>query len=269
VSLDLDAAARVAEAAADVAAAVIRPFFRERIGIIRKGDASPVTAADRAAEQAMRAVLGERFPDHGVIGEEFGAERADRPCQWVLDPIDGTKSFITGRPSFTTLIALLDRGVPVLGLINQPITGERWLGLAGRPTRFTAPAGFGAPPPGSWAVTRDGVALADAQLSCTTLDLFTPETRPRWERLAAHVGQVTWGGDAYAHGLLALGAVDLIAETTYKLWDWAALVPVIEGAGGVITDWNGSALRPDSDGSVLAAGSAALHGAALGVLAGA
>jgi myo-inositol-1(or 4)-monophosphatase len=252
VSLDLDAAARVAEAAADVAAAVIRPFFRERIGIIRKGDASPVTAADRAAEQAMRAVLGERFPDHGVIGEEFGSERADRPCQWVLDPIDGTKSFITGRPSFTTLIALLDRGVPVLGLINQPITGERWL------------AGFGAA-----AVTREGVALAEAQLSCTTLDLFTPETRPRWEKLAARVGQVTWGGDAYAHGLHALGAVDLIAETTYKLWDWAALVPVVEGAGGVITDWNGASLRPGSDGSVLAAGSAALHGAALGVLAGA
>lgn len=264
MSLDLDACARVAEAAADVAAAVIRPFFRERIGVIRKGDASPVTAADRAAEQAIRAVLAERFPDHGVIGEEFGSERADRPYQWVLDPIDGTKSFITGRPSFTTLIALLDRGVPVLGVINQPITGERWLGLAGRPTRFTAPAGFGAP-----AVTREGVALADAQLSCTTLDLFTPETRPRWERLAARVGQVTWGGDAYAHGLLAVGAVDLIAETTYKIWDWAALVPVVEGAGGVITDWNGSALRPGSDGSVLAAGSAALHGAALGVLAGA
>jgi myo-inositol-1(or 4)-monophosphatase len=264
VTLDLDAAARVAEAAADVAAAVIRPFFRERLGITRKGDQSPVTAADRAAEQAMRALLAERFPDHGVIGEEFGAERPESPYQWVLDPIDGTKSFITGRPSFGTLIALLDHGVPVLGVINQPVTGERWLGLAGRPTRFTAPQGFLAP-----CRTREGVALAEAQLSCTTLDLFTPETRPRWERLAARVGQVTWGGDCYAHGLLALGMVDLIAETTYKLWDWAALVPVIEGAGGVITDWNGQALRPGADGSVLAAGSGALHGAALAVLAGA
>ena len=264
MGLDLEAAARVAEAAADVAAAVARPFFRERLSILRKGDASPVTAADRAAERAIRALLAERFPDHGVIGEEFGAEREASPWQWVLDPIDGTKSFITGRPSFTTLIGLLHEGVPVLGVINQPITGERWIGLAGRPTRFSAPPGFAA------AVgTRQGVALAEAQLSCTTLDLFTPDSRPRWERLAARVGQVTWGGDAYAHGLLALGCLDLIAETTYKPWDWAALVPVIEGAGGVITDWSGAPLRLSADGSVLAAGSAALHAEALAVLAGA
>lgn len=261
--LDLDAAARVADAAADVAAAVIRPFFREAIGIDRKGDASPVTAADRAAERAIRAVLAERFPDHAVLGEEFGLEREGSPFQWVLDPIDGTKSFITGRPSFTTLIALLHEGVPVLGLINQPVTGERWLGLAGRPTLFTAPAAFAAS-----ARARQGVALAEAQLSCTTLDLFTAETRPRWERLAARTAQVTWGGDAYAHGLLALGCVDLVAETTYKIWDWAALVPVVEGAGGVITDWAGRPLRPGADGSVLAAGSAALHAEALAVLSG-
>ncbi|WP_144184643.1 histidinol-phosphatase [Elioraea rosea] len=260
---DLEAAARVAEAAADVAAAVIRPFFRERIGIVRKGDASPVTAADRAAEKAIRALLSERFPEHGILGEEFGPEREESPFQWVLDPIDGTKSFITGRPSFGTLIALLHEGVPVLGVINQPITGERWVGLAGRPTRFSAPPGLAAP-----CGTRQDVALADAQLSCTTLDLFTAETRPRWERLAARVAQVTWGGDCYAHGLLALGTVDLVAETTYKIWDWAAIVPVVEGAGGVITDWSGRPLRPGADGSVLAAGSAALHAEALAILSG-
>lgn len=259
--LDLEAAARVAEAAADVAAAVARPFFRERIGIDRKRDRSPVTAADRAAEQAMRALLAERFPDHGVIGEEFGPERETSALQWVLDPIDGTKSFITGRPSFTTLIGLLREGVPVLGVVSQPVTGERWVGIAGRPTRFSAPPGLAAS-----VGARQGVALAEAQLSCTTLDLFTPETRPRWERLAAAVAQVTWGGDAYAHGLLALGCVDLIAETTYKVWDWAALVPVVEGAGGVITDWSGAPLRPGADGSVLAAGSAALHEEALALL---
>jgi histidinol phosphatase-like enzyme (inositol monophosphatase family) len=264
VALDLEAAARVAEAAAEVAAAVARPFFRERVWIDRKGDASPVTAADRAAERAMRALFAERFPDHGVIGEEFGPERESSPLQWVLDPIDGTKSFITGRPTFTTLIGLMHEGVPVLGVINQPVTGERWVGLAGRPTRFSAPFGLAAP-----VGTRQGVALGQAQLSCTTLDLFTPETLPRWQRLASRVAQVTWGGDAYAHGLLALGCVDLVAETTYKLWDWAALVPVIEGAGGVITDWAGAPLRPGADGSVLAAGSAALHAEALAVLSGA
>lgn len=262
--LDLEAAARVAEAAADVAAAIARPFFRAPLAFDRKGDASPVTAADRAAEGAMRALLAEAFPDHGVIGEEFGAEREGSALLWVLDPIDGTKSFITGRPTFTTLIALIADGVPVLGVISQPVTGERWVGLAGRKTRFTAPPGLAAP-----VGTRQGVELARAQLSCTTLDLFTAATRPRWERLAAQVAQVTWGGDAYAHGLLSLGLVDLIAETTYKLWDWAALVPVIEGAGGVITDWSGAPLRPGADGSVLAAGSAPLHAAALSVLSGA
>jgi histidinol phosphatase-like enzyme (inositol monophosphatase family) len=261
VALDLDAAARVAQAAADIAAAVVRPFFREPLPVDRKADASPVTAADRAAERAIRALLAERFPDHGVIGEEFGSERESSPFQWILDPIDGTKSFITGRPTFTTLIGLLHEGVPVLGVISQPVTGERWIGLAGRPTRFAAPAGFAAP-----VGTRQGVALTEAQLSCTTLDLFTPKTLPRWQRLAARAGQVTWGGDAYAHGLLALGRIDLVAETTYKLWDWAALVPVIEGAGGVITDWAGAPLRPGADGSVLAAGSAALHAEALALL---
>jgi len=272
MGLDLAAAARVAEDAADVAAAVIRPFFRASVASVRKGDRSPVTAADRAAERAIRALLAERFPDHGVIGEEFGETAGVEGAggkgtggrfTWVVDPIDGTKSFITGRPSFTTLLALLDDGAPVLGVINQPVTGERWVGLVGAPTRFSAPPGLAAT-----ARTRSGIALGDAQLSCTTLDLFTPETRPLWERLAARCAEVTWGGDAYAHGLLALGAVDLIAETSYKMWDWAALVPVVEGAGGVITDWSGRPLRPGADGSVLAAGSAALHAEALAVLAG-
>lgn len=259
--LDLDAALRAAERAADAAAAAIRPWFRSRLAVERKGDDSPVTAADRAAEHAMRAVLAGAFPGCGLIGEEFGEERPDAALTWVIDPIDGTKSFLTGRPTFGTLIALLVEGDPVLGLISQPCIGERWIGLRGRPTLFFSPIGGPAV-----ARCRPCPGLDAAQLSVTTLDLFTPATRPRWERLAGRVRQVTWGGDCYAHGLLALGLIDLIAEATYKIWDWAALVPIIEGAGGVITDWGGRPLRPGADGSVLAAGDPALHAAARDIL---
>lgn len=261
--LDLNLARRVAEAAADAAAAAIRPQFRRPLAVERKSDASPVTEADRAAERAMRQVLREAFPDHGILGEEEGEERGGARFLWVLDPIDGTKSFVTGRPTYASLIALLDEGVPVLGLLSQPSLGERWIGQRGEPTRVFSPVG--GPAVARCRACRD---LAEAELSLTTLDLFSAADRPRWERLAASVAQVTWGGDAYAHGLLALGCIDLIAEATYKIWDWAALVPIIEGAGGVITDWKGRPLRPGADGTVLAAGDARLHAAALAVLAG-
>lgn len=259
--LDLDAALRAAEKAADAAAAVIRPYFRAPLDIERKGDESPVTAADRAAEQAMRAVLAAAFPDHGILGEEFGEDRPGAALTWVLDPIDGTKSFVTGRPTYGSLIALLEDGVPVLGVMSQPSIGERWIGLRGRPTVFFSAIGGPAV-----ARCRPCAALAAAQLSLTTLDVFTPDTRARWNRLADRVAQVTWGGDCYAHGLLSLGLIDLVAETTYRIWDWAALVPIIEGAGGTITDWSGHPLRPGADGSVLAAGDAMLHEAARAIL---
>ncbi len=235
-----------AEAAADVAGAVIRPFFRARLSAELKSDQSPVTIADRSAEQAMRAVLTERFPEHGVLGEEFGRDRPDARLCWVLDPIDGTRAFITGRPVFGTLVALLEDGKPILGVIEQPVTGERWIGAAGRATVFRGPMG-------GVAGCRPCAALGEAELSCTGLNLLGGDM-PRWQRLADVVGRVSWGGDCYAYGLLALGHIDVIAEVTMKLWDWAALVPVIEGAGGRITDWSGHALRPDGDGRVLAVG---------------
>src|SRR5690242_20364365 len=137
----LQALVRGAEAAADVAGAVIRPFFRAGIASDLKSDASPVTIADRTAEQAMRAVLSERFPTHGILGEEFGLQNPGAELRWVLDPIDGTRAFITGRPSFGTLIALLDGDTPILGIIDQPVTGERWIGAKGQPTRFRGPFG--------------------------------------------------------------------------------------------------------------------------------
>jgi histidinol phosphatase-like enzyme (inositol monophosphatase family) len=234
-----------AEAAADVAGAVIRPFFRALLDATQKADRSPVTIADRSAEQAMRAVLAERFPAHGILGEEFGLDRPDASLRWVLDPIDGTRAFITGRPVFGTLVALLRDGVPVLGVIDQPITGERWVGVVGQPTRFRGPFGgrLGCRPcPG----------LGQAELSCTSPEMLDTEETQRWQRLARAVRRVSWGGDCYAYGLLALGQIDLIAEAEMRLWDWAALVPVVEGAGGRITDWEGQTLHLDSGRRVLA-----------------
>ncbi|OYW10616.1 MAG: histidinol-phosphatase [Rhodospirillales bacterium 12-71-4] len=250
-----------AEAAAEAAGAVIRPLFRSALLVEAKGDASPVTEADRAAERAIRALLAERHPDHGVIGEEYGDHNADADWVWVLDPIDGTRAFVTGRPLFGTLIALLHRGTPVLGMIDQPSTGERWTGLAGRPTQFRSALG-GTPR------CRPCDRLAEAELSCTSPDMFDASTAPRFAAVKQAARRTTWGGDCYAYGLLALGLVDVVVDATMKPWDWAALVPVIEGAGGRCTDWAGQPLRLDGDGSVLAVGDAALLPEATRLLAG-
>jgi myo-inositol-1(or 4)-monophosphatase len=246
-----------AEAAADVARAVIRPFFRQNLTTDTKDDRSPVTIADRSAEQAMRAVLAQRFPDHGIMGEEFGLDRPGARYRWVLDPIDGTRAFITGRPTFGTLIALLDDGIPILGIIDQPISGERWLGATGQPTTLN-----GAP-----IRTRACPALDQAELSCTAPEIFSEAEMQHWRRLQAATSRTSWGGDCYAYGLLAAGHIDVIAEAGLKVWDWAALVPIIQGAGGTITDWSGRALTPDSDGTVVATGNPALLSPALSILA--
>jgi histidinol phosphatase-like enzyme (inositol monophosphatase family) len=252
-----------AEAAADVAGAVIRPFFRAGgngpLGADVKADRSPVTVADRTAEQAMRSVLAGRFPEHGILGEEFGLERPEARLRWVLDPIDGTRAFITGRPVFGTLVALLDGETPLLGVIDQPVTGERWVGVAGRPTIYRGPFG-------GRAGCRPCADLAEADLSCTSPEMLNCEEMPRWRRLAGAAGRVSWGGDCYAYGLLALGQIDIVAEGDMKVWDWAALLPVVEGAGGRLTDWEGQRPCVDGVGRVLAVGDAELLPAAVALL---
>jgi myo-inositol-1(or 4)-monophosphatase len=246
-----------AEAAADGAGQILRGYFRSTLRAELKPDASPVTEADRAAEAAMRGILAAHRADWPVVGEEFGGHVPARGFCWVLDPIDGTRAFITGRPTFGTLIALLHDGRPVLGIIDQPVTGERWIGVAGQTTRFVGALG-------GVVGTRDCGILQNAELSCTSPDMLGVE-RPRWQRLADRVRRVSWGGDCYAYGLLALGQIDIVAERDMKLWDFAALVPIVEGAGGRITDWAGRPLAADGNGTVLAAGSGALQ--ALAVLA--
>lgn len=251
-----DSDLQLANRLADAAGQAIRPYFRAHFDIETKGDATPVTVADRAAEAAMRALIAHERPGEGIIGEEYGSEREDASRLWVLDPIDGTRSFIAGRPIFGTLIALLEDGIPVLGVIDQPIIGERWVGALGRPTMFNdAPCR-----------TRACPDLARAQLASTSPYLFSADERPAFDRLAAESGNQLFGGDCYSYATLASGHLDLVVESGLKLYDFAALVPVIEGAGGRMTDWQGRSLASTSDGRVIAAGDPRLIDQALAVL---
>jgi inositol-phosphate phosphatase/L-galactose 1-phosphate phosphatase/histidinol-phosphatase len=238
---------------ADVAGGVVRRYYRTPFAVDDKADNSPVTIADREAEAAIREVLTVLRPGDGIVGEEHGTTNGDADWLWVIDPIDGTKSFITGRPIFGTLIALLYQGVPVLGVIDQPIVGDRWIGAAGRQTTLN-----GAP-----AQVRTCPELRSATLNTTSPDLFGADDFAAFRRVADSVKLTMYGGDCYAYGLLAAGFVDLVVEAGLKLYDFAALVPVIQGAGGIMTDWEGRPLVRGSDGRVIAAGDPASHAQAL------
>ena len=243
---------------ADAAGAVIRPYFREKIAIEDKPDLSPVTAADRAAEEAMRRLIAARFPDHGIIGEEFGREREDAEFVWVLDPIDGTKSFISGVPLFGTLIALAHNRRPILGIIDQPISRERWAGAAGRPSTFN----------GQPIRCRRCASLGAATVFSTTPEMFKGADAAAHARIAAAAKLVRYGADCYAYGLVASGFIDLVIEAGLQTYDFTAMLPIVEGAGGVASDWQGRPLDLASDGRVLVAGDARAHQEALALLAG-
>jgi histidinol phosphatase-like enzyme (inositol monophosphatase family) len=243
---------------ADAAGAVVRRYFRRPVDIEHKADASPVTAADREAERAIARLLAEERPDDGMIGEEFGADRAEAAVVWVVDPIDGTRAFVTGKPTFGTLIACLQGDVPILGVIDQPIVGDRWIGAAGRPTTHN-----GAP-----VRTRPCPGLAEARLSSTSPHIFEDADLAAFDRVRAAALDTVYGSDCYAYGLLASGFLDLVIEARLKLHDFAALIPVVTGAGGTITDWQGRPLGRASAGRVAAAGDPRAHAAALALLAG-
>jgi histidinol phosphatase-like enzyme (inositol monophosphatase family) len=229
---------------ADAAGAAIRPWFRTEHGLEAKADLSPVTRADREAEEAMRRLIVAERPMDGIIGEEFGVREGSSGRQWVLDPIDGTRAFIAGRPIFGTLIALIEDGWPLLGIIDQPIIGERWLGVTGRPTLFN----------GKPAQARACRELKGAILGTTSPALFDDDQLHAFEHLDAAVMSTVLGGDCYNYGCVASGWLDIVVEAGLKLHDFAALVPVVEGAGGRMCDWQGDPLHAGSTGEVIAAG---------------
>lgn len=239
---DIHLIARLADAAGEA----IRPFYRTGLGFEAKGDSSPVTQADRAAESAIRAILERERPHDAIIGEEFGEKTGSSGRSWVIDPIDGTVSFMAGRPIFGTLIAMLEDGWPTMGVVDQCISGERWTGITGRETLLN----------GKPVRTRTCPDLSGASLASTGPQYFDDHSAGHFMALAAKTAHknMIWGGDCYNYGLLASGHIDIIVEHGLKLHDLAALVPVVEGAGGLMCDWNGDALHAGSDGHVIALG---------------
>ena len=244
--MNLVAEIALAHRLADAAREAILPHFRSGLDHERKGDATPVTVADRAAEEAMRKLLVAEVSADGIHGEELGVSEGRSGRQWVLDPIDGTTAFLAGRATFGTLIALLVDGFPVLGMIDQPVLGERWLGIAGQATTFN----------GRPVTTRACRELSGAALATTGPQYFTQEEGDLYMALAQATDhkRMIMGGDCYNYAMLASGHLDVVCEAGLKLHDFAALVPVVEGAGGTMCDWNGEPLHAGSTGHVLALG---------------
>jgi inositol-phosphate phosphatase/L-galactose 1-phosphate phosphatase/histidinol-phosphatase len=239
-------------ALADAAGAAISRHFRQPFAVEAKGDSTPVTIADREAEAAMRRMIEAAYPDDGILGEEYGVKESRNGRTWVLDPIDGTKSFVVGRPTFGTLIALCEEGVPVAGVIDQPILKERWISARGQPTTFNRTPVRTTPCPD----------LSSARCGSTS-----PSQIPQlWPKLYAHTKMMVWGGDCYSYGLMAMGGIDVIIESGLQPYDFAALVPVVTGAGGQMCDWDGKPLTLSSDGRTIALGDARLKEQVLGLL---
>ena len=223
-----------------------------------KADLSPVTIADRECEAAMRDMIAAAFPGHGIFGEEFGAENADAEFVWVLDPIDGTKAFITGKPLFGTLIGLLKHGAPYLGVMDNPALDEVWAGAPG----------LGATRNGAPVRCRPCPDLASAWLYTTSPQMHQGLNFGHFENLRHGCRHALYGGDCYSYGTLARGRADLVCDSSMQPYDYVALVPIVEGAGGRMTDWAGGTLGLTGDGTVIASGDAALHEQAVAALRG-
>lgn len=260
-----DATIAFAHRLADAAGETIRPFFRKALAVDDKGAAKgglfdPVTEADKSAERAIRAIIERERPSDGILGEEYGETPGSSGRRWVLDPVDGTRAFINGRHEWGSLIALEEQGRPVLGLIDQPVLGERFFGVNG--TAALHAQGKVTP-----LTVRACAALSQAVLCCThPYAYFEPEERAGFRRVSSAVRMSRFGGDCYIFGLLAMGFCDVIVESSFHRWDVAALIPLVEGAGGVITDWRGGDCS--AGGRCLASGDARVHDEALKLLAG-
>ena len=232
---------------ADSAGEIARSYFRKQVSSSMKDAKSLVTEVDCKIERTIRDMIKMSFSDHGILGEEYGIENKDNEYLWVLDPIDGTNSFICGKPTFCTLIALLHNNKPILGIIDQPITNERWVGEAGKITKFN-----------NEQCSQNSSSLI--RLNCTSPLLFSKTQKIIFEKVEKIVDISCYGGDGYAYGLLASGHIEVIMEAGLQFYDVAALIPIIEGAGGKITDWSGRAIRQEIfDGTIIAAKSTEMH----------
>ena len=239
---------------ADISAAIAQKYFRCDNGEVAKDDDSPVTKADREIEQIIRAEIEKKFPTHGIIGEEFGDKNVNADFVWILDPIDGTSSFIIGRPIFGTLIALTYQGKSLLGIMNQPITGERWIGVAGQGAWFN----------GKKIQTRNCRKISDAVMASSSSFYFQNGDEEILKRISAatkyqKIGGIIYGGDCYSYASLASGFIDVVLDPGLKVYDYAALVPIIEMAGGVVSTWEGKDLGLKSGVKLLASANAELH----------
>jgi myo-inositol-1(or 4)-monophosphatase len=258
---DVDRRLAFAHRLADAAGDVIRPYFRKRIDVADKGPTGfydPVTEADKRAEETIRDLIRTHYPQDGILGEEFGEVVGTSGYRWVLDPIDGTRAFIAGQPLWGTLIALEHQGLPVFGVLDQPFLRERFVGTDAQ-TLFSHPGGT------SKLRTRACPSLAEAVI-CTTHPMlhFGDKERERYFRVERACCLSRYGGDCYAYALIAMGFVDLVIETDLKRWDVAAILPIVEGAGGVVSDWNGDPIT--GEGNIIAAGDARVHAEAVKIL---
>ena len=244
----------------DAAADMTLPLFRSKLGIVNKLDTGfdPVTKADREAERAIRALIDERYPDHGIVGEEFGIARPDASLQWIIDPIDGTRAFISGLPVWGTLIGLYENGVPVAGAMDQPFTRERYLAVDGVSKLRTNGSGL------EQLTTKNTSRLDQATLMTTSPHLFQKEWEKAYFNVEREVKLFRYGCDCYAYCLLAGGWVDLVIESGLNVYDIAALIPIIEAAGGVVTSWSGA--DAFQGGSILAAANRDIHAQAIDLL---
>jgi len=246
---------------ADASGAVIRPYFRQRIEVAHKpgkGTFDPVTEADKGGEKAIRAIIERERPDDGILGEELGEKKGSNGLRWVLDPVDGTRAFITGRHEWGSLIALEKDEVPVLGIIDQPVLGERFLGVHGRSVLIE---GDRRTP----LKVRQCASLNDATLCATDPgQYFSPEQLTAFARVKAQVRMTRYCGDCYLFAVLAMGFVDIVIEAGFSRWDIAALIPIVEGAGGVITAWDGGDCRDGK--TILACGDRRIHEEAIKLL---
>jgi myo-inositol-1(or 4)-monophosphatase len=257
---ELEARLAFAQTLADASGEIIRPYFRKRIEIADKGSGAfdPVTEADRRAEEIIRVRIEKTYPDDAILGEEYGEKEGTSGYRWTLDPIDGTRAFIVGITLWGTLIALEYQGKPVLGILDQPVLYERFTGVLGK-THLKTPEATVA------MKVRPCANLAEAVVTTThPFAYFTPEEIVLFDRLAKTSRMSRFHGDCYSYGLLAMGFIDVVAEAGLKPWDTAALIPIVEGAGGIITDWNGASLT--GGGRVLAAGDARVHAEAVKLL---